>query len=628
MKLKKLIYVLILVVVFVSCENDDNKVDLSDISIVGYAQKGQLIKGASITAYALNDKLTPTGESFPSIIKDDLGSFGISAEVSAPYLELKAEGYYFVENTGETSQAPIYLNALVSSSQKEVNINLLTTITSGRIKKLMNEGKPFGVAKVQAEKEAIDVFSMQSQNIEIGFEKMNISKDGNANAILLAASCLIQEGRSAGEIQHIISDISSEFETAGTLPDELIIEVFNQSKKISIPNIVENLMTFYQSKGLTDYKIPSFYAILNDEYSHGFHIINSPYVFVESIYNMEVNGGTKEYLAVSYEDFVTESNVDWITAEIIEICSNLYTLKINVAPNSEVYARTGYLQVKSRNGEILYSNKTIQRGNAQRIYIELKENTTRTRVIQEGDVVNINGNDYNLAFDGGEYLRGKYYVDLPKSDKGYGISNMPEMVTAGKNGDVLCATFTYNSEVNEFIHDDNEVTGGTRNANYNTTIEGTQTSKIPCYAALKGTNDYELPNPAQVTLESVCALLTLQFKHKTLSSELTFAKLEVEFSNDGFLAGETTTCMYPDQVMFDPSYKVPETEYKNKSNKVIVNNINNDNKVSILVHPQKIKKIKCVAYDESNSPLFQIEENINFELQKGTNLSLAFDITD
>ncbi len=98
--------------------------------------------------------------------------------------------------------------------------------------------------------------------------------------------------------------------------------------------------------------------------------------------------------------------------------------------------------------------------------------------------------------------------------------------------------------------------------------------------------------------------------------------------NDGFLAGEITTCMYPDHAMFDPSYKVSETEYKNKSNKVIVNNINNDNKVSILVHPQKIKKIKCIAYDESNSPLFQIEENINFELQKGTNLSLAFDITD
>lgn len=48
---------------------------------------------------------------------------------------------------------------------------------------------------------------------------MNISEDGNSNAILLAVSCLIQEGRNAGEVQKIISDISSEFETKGNLSE-------------------------------------------------------------------------------------------------------------------------------------------------------------------------------------------------------------------------------------------------------------------------------------------------------------------------------------------------------------------------------------------------------------------------
>lgn len=156
-----------------------------------------------------NDKLLATGESFPSVIKDDLGSFAISAEVTAPYLELKAEGYYFIENTGETSTSPIYLNALASSSQEKININLLTTLTSGRIKKLINEGKSFEVAKKQAERELISIFSFQPESVTLGFEEMNISEDGNSNAILLAVSCLIQEGRNAGEVQKIISDISS-----------------------------------------------------------------------------------------------------------------------------------------------------------------------------------------------------------------------------------------------------------------------------------------------------------------------------------------------------------------------------------------------------------------------------------
>ena len=154
-----------------SCEKENEDLS-SDFSISGYAQKGQFIKGATITAYALNDKLLATGESFPSVIKDDLGSFAISAEVTAPYLELKAEGYYFIENTGETSTSPIYLNALASSSQEKININLLTTLTSGRIKKLINEGKSFEVAKKQAERELINIFSFQPESVTLGFEEM------------------------------------------------------------------------------------------------------------------------------------------------------------------------------------------------------------------------------------------------------------------------------------------------------------------------------------------------------------------------------------------------------------------------------------------------------------------------
>lgn len=118
-----------------------------------------------------NDKLLATGESFPSVIKDDLGSFAISAEVTAPYLELKAEGYYFIENTGETSTSPIYLNALASSSQEKININLLTTLTSGRIKKLINEGKSFEVAKKQAERELINIFHFSLKALRLASRK-------------------------------------------------------------------------------------------------------------------------------------------------------------------------------------------------------------------------------------------------------------------------------------------------------------------------------------------------------------------------------------------------------------------------------------------------------------------------
>lgn len=59
----------------------------------------------------------------------------------------------------------------------------------------------------------------------------------------------------------------------------------------------------------------------------------------------------------------------------------------------------------------------------------VKRKSPRSKTLTDEDKVNINGKDYNLLFDN---LSNMYYVDLPKTDEGYGISNMPEMVVAGK----------------------------------------------------------------------------------------------------------------------------------------------------------------------------------------------------
>ena len=626
MKYIKLFFVLLSAGMLISCEKENEELS-SDFSIAGYAQKGQFIKGSTIIVYALNNKLLATGESFPSTIKDDLGSFTISAKITAPYIELKAEGYYFIENTGETSTAPIYLNALVNSSQEKININLLTSLTSGRIKRLINEGKSFDAAKKQAEKELIDIFSFQQEDITLGFEKMNISEDGNSNAMLLAISCLIQERRNAGEVQKIISDISSEFEANGSLSEKLLNEIFDEYRQVSISDVVRNLVTYYDKNGIANFKIPPFYAMLDKEYSSGFHIISMGYNHVTSdSYDTDIQGGTKDYYAISYDDFVTESDVEWITVDVKELCTNLYTLKINISPNTEVSSRTGHLYVKSKSGEILYTNTTKQRGHGQRIYIELDRILPRTRVFEDQDIVNINGSDYKLLYD--SYFN-KYYVELPKLDNGYGISNMPEMVVAGKNGDVLCATFTYNSETEEYINnidDEIEIAKTLKSGLYDISI-GKANGKTPCYAALKSGSGFDLPNPAKVLLKPSCSLLTLHFKNKDMSKITDVSKIEVEFGHDGFLAGEITTCMYPDQAMIDPSYVIPMDEYKNKSNKVLVHNTNKDDKMSFFVHPQTIQTFKCTAYDMNGSQLFQVTRDINIDLHRGSNTHLTIYIS-
>lgn len=286
--------------------------------------------------------------------------------------------------------------------------------------------------------------------------------------------------------------------------------------------------------------------------------------------------------------------------------------------------RTGHLYVKSSNGDVLYTNKTTQRGNGQRIYMEIPYNSTKS--FAEGDKINVNGKDYSLSFD--PYVE-KYYVDLPKSAGGYGISNMPNFVVADANGDVLCATFTYKPDIQEFIPD-NDASVDTRSTgesiSFNTTVEEAQAEKNPCYVALKGTRSFELPNPAEAKLQTACSLISLLFKYESSSDTPKFSKLKVELSDDGFLSGEVTTCMYPDQSMYDPTYIVPETVYKNKSNILNINNTNNDNKVSFLAHPQYIRTIKCTAYDSEDKEVFKVETTLNQELKKGTNITYTFSI--
>lgn len=152
--------------VIVACgKTDGNNPDGGEkqtCSVTGFAQKGQLVKGSQVTAFAYDEDLIATGESFPANISDDLGSFSITGKTDAPYFELRAQGYYFNEVSGEISSSPIYLESFTRSSDKNANINILTTFTKPRIKKLIAGGKAFDDAKDQAQTEFIQAISLNN----------------------------------------------------------------------------------------------------------------------------------------------------------------------------------------------------------------------------------------------------------------------------------------------------------------------------------------------------------------------------------------------------------------------------------------------------------------------------------
>ena len=135
-------------VLLISCGKDpqggDEGKETKEVqcNLKGYAQKGQFIKGSQVTAFAVGADMVATGESFPANISDDLGTFAITGKTEAPYLELRAEGYYFNEIEGAVSSSPLYLEAFVKSSDATANVNLMTTAIRPRIKKYLKGPLP------------------------------------------------------------------------------------------------------------------------------------------------------------------------------------------------------------------------------------------------------------------------------------------------------------------------------------------------------------------------------------------------------------------------------------------------------------------------------------------------------
>ena len=67
-------------------------------SLGGQAQKGPFNNGTAINVAELTSALSPTGRNFSSAITDNTGRFAVAnVQLESPYVELRANGYYFNE---------------------------------------------------------------------------------------------------------------------------------------------------------------------------------------------------------------------------------------------------------------------------------------------------------------------------------------------------------------------------------------------------------------------------------------------------------------------------------------------------------------------------------------------------
>jgi len=262
-----------LVYMISACDNDSKMplksfatitIEIMDVSqnridLTGFVQKGPFINGSTITISELNEQLNPTGQVFITQITDNAGAFEIGGvEIESKYLHLKADGFYFNERTGELSEAQLSLSSIIDITDLEsTNINILSHIEKERLEYLVRNGTSFPEAKAQAQEEVLDILSFPTIGTN-KFEALDISKSGDDNAKLLAASVIFQGMHLTGAFSELINEISTDIMADGRLNSSSIgTELVNHTKLADPSEIRNNIENRFRDIGV-DATIPDF----------------------------------------------------------------------------------------------------------------------------------------------------------------------------------------------------------------------------------------------------------------------------------------------------------------------------------------------------------------------------------
>lgn len=212
---------------------DQGIVAIQNKEVAGVSQKGPFVKGSVIHLYEMNSTFAQTGKSFVGKISSDKGEFELkNINLVSSYALLEANGYYRNEVSGKVSSSTLTLNAITDLRNREhVNINLLTHLAYERIVDLISDGETLLNAKEQAEKEIFAAFGVK-ENFG-NFEDLNVFKSGEGNAVLLAASVLVQGKLSEGDMVLLMANLSEDIAEDGSWD--------NDSVKTKIADVAFNM---------------------------------------------------------------------------------------------------------------------------------------------------------------------------------------------------------------------------------------------------------------------------------------------------------------------------------------------------------------------------------------------------
>lgn len=375
-------------------------------SVDGSVQKGPFTQGTTITIQALDEALNPTGKNYSTKTTDDAGSFAIESKIESQLVEIMAVGYYFNEIEGKVSSSTLTLRSLSDLGESgKTNVNLLTTLETDRIRNLVKGGKTVAEARKQAEQEIFSVFNIPNAVGDAGFDKMDITKGTDADAILLAISASLQAGQSVGELSELISKIAGEVASSGKLENSIIRnKIVESCKKVDADAVRKNLTGRYTALGVSNFVIPPFEDYL-DINGNGVIDKNDSWIILDKKeFVVSDGGGTFELTIQHNVDYdVSIEGGNWLswqagTRAYMQDSKVVFTAEANQEPD----ARYAVISIKDRASSHVETATVTQKQKDA-----LTVSASSVEMEKEGGtfelVLNYNAN-YNLSYDDAPWL--------------------------------------------------------------------------------------------------------------------------------------------------------------------------------------------------------------------------------
>lgn len=416
-------------------------------SLNGQAQKGPFNNGTAINIAELTNTLSPTGRNFSSAITDNTGRFAVAnVQLESPYVELRANGYYFNEVSNEISSGQLTLFALSNLTGKtSLNVNILTHLEKNRIVTLMSGDNPktFAQAKLQAQEEVLAIFDYSRANVPES-ELLDISQDGAANAKLLAMSAIIQGNQNVGQMSELLANISTDIASDGTLDDtNLRNTLIENSKNLDMAEVRSNLVARFTSLGITA-TIPAFETEVNQ--------------FLKPPEAQDISASTAEDTQINITLAGSDPEGESLTYTILEVNNATVTLNGDVAnytPNTNFNGTdtfTYYANDGTSDSNIATVTMTVSAEDDDPNTLDVATTTDEdVAVVVNLSAEEYDGDSYSFAVvsdvsNGTTSLNGSTVTYTPNQDwNGEDTFTFEATDDAGRNMNVATATITVNA---------------------------------------------------------------------------------------------------------------------------------------------------------------------------------------